>query len=174
MKTYSDNPDRPFVICNSCLHVFDLDWDQTLDLGDMDKTDGRFQLTETNEDGEWTEVNASCPNCHTPSKYNKEYHVIHWADNSSSKMLKISELENFYLRLRISTLETQVLDLTVKKKAFARRYRRAKREAKHLADSYHIGSSTKVTEGEGEAESSFGQQKREDSRKDTGLPDFYK
>ncbi|MHB1909744.1 MAG: hypothetical protein ACYCQJ_12885 [Nitrososphaerales archaeon] len=151
MKLISDDPDRPFVLCQNCWFCFDMDWNQDLEVGDVDRREERFEVIET-MDGEWLAVKASCPNCHYTTKYEKK--KIHFSFDSNAKLVEVIQLENRFLRARLRSMEAINNLLRKEKSSYARRYRKVRKQAKVLADSIHE-SIPEIHDEEEETESSI-------------------
>lgn len=149
MNLISDDDERPYVICASCWRGFDLDWNQDLEVGDQDK-EGRFVLLETNPEGRWIAVRATCPICHYtdgygfPTSYH-EYNKLRYPTSKETKITEVLTFENFYLRKDLEDFqreleETKQIDKEQlgrehKQTILAnRRYRKARKHASFFAD----------------------------------------
>lgn len=136
-----------------------MDWNQTLDVGDNDY-EGRFELIETAEGGEWVAVNGICPSCHyrdtfaiKPTRIFPWANKIRWAEVSAtrSKMEQVLYWENSALRRKLELLQTELGKESKGRKTADRRYRKTKKEAKILADSFHkVSSQAQNTEEDSE------------------------
>lgn len=130
-----DECDSYFAVCKECLHAFE--FYNPEDLGETD-SNVILQTVLLNDDKTSSELvtmwKLVCPRC----SFCATYYPEEVQADTKDRIKVAAQMENAILRDRLSKLKILVLNTMEEKRLLNRRYRKARKEVRKLADSFHL------------------------------------